>query len=249
MSDVFIYGMHPIQVLLDTAPERLLQLMAYEGSHQKRLETLYLQAMGLGIRCQRVSRKLLDQYAGTDKHQGIVASVRAKPRLQEHSIEGLSREALGRDPFVLILDGVQDPHNLGACLRTADAAGVDAVIVPRHQSASLSPVVHKVACGAAETVPLIEVSNLARCLKQLKAQGIWLVGTRLEATQSLYSVDLKGPLALVLGAEGSGLRHLSAEHCDFLVQIPMYGAVASLNVSVATGICLYEALRQRQAHI
>lgn len=138
-----------------------------------------------------------------------------------------------------------DPHNLGACLRTADAAGVHAVIVPKDKSASLTPVARKVACGAAETVPLVRVTNLARCLRGLQELGVWLVGTAGEATTSLYQADLKGPLALVMGAEGKGMRRLTREHCDLLVTIPMHGHVDSLNVSVATGICLYEAVRQR----
>ena len=152
-------------------------------------------------------------------------------------------------PFLLILDGVQDPHNLGACLRTADAAGVHAVIVPRDKACGLTSTVRKVACGAAETVPFVQVTNLTRTLKALQQAGIWIIGTDLDTTQSLYDSDLTGPLALVLGAEGKGLRRLTREACDSLVKLPMQGTVQSLNVSVSAGICLYEALRQRQGKL
>ncbi len=243
MADHWLYGIHPIQTLLGTTPERLLELNVAENALPERLEAMLSQARKAGIAVKVCPRKTLDQFAGTDKHQGVVARVRAKEHLGEqdlfHIIESYEK------PFLLILDGVQDPHNLGACLRTADAAGVHAVIIPRHQVASLSPVVHKVACGAAETTPLIQVANLARCMMELKKLGIWMMGASLGAPQTLYEIDLNRSLAVVLGAEGTGLRHLTEEHCDWLAEIPMRGAVASLNVSVATGVCLYEALRQR----
>ena len=150
------------------------------------------------------------------------------------------------EPFLLVLDGVTDPHNIGACLRTADAAGVHAVIVPKDKSAGLTATARKVACGAAESVPLIQVTNLSRTLKHLQDKGVWVIGTAGEAEQLIYQVDLKGPTALVMGAEGKGMRRLTREHCDQLVKLPMAGAVSSLNVSVATGVCLYEIVRQRQ---
>ena len=152
-----------------------------------------------------------------------------------------------KPPFLLILDGVTDPHNLGACLRTADAVGVQAVVVPKDKSASLSPTVRKVACGAAETVPLVRVTNLARFMRTIRDDGVWLIGTAGEADNTLYQADFTGPVALVMGAEGKGMRRLTREHCDLLINIPMLGHVDSLNVSVATGVCLYEALRQRLA--
>lgn len=155
-------------------------------------------------------------------------------------------DSLKEPPFLLILDGVQDPHNLGACLRSADAAGVHAVIAPKDRAVSLTDTVRKIACGAAEHVPFVTVTNLARTLKELKEAGLWLVGTADGAEQSLYDIDLTGPLALVMGAEGKGLRRLTREHCDFLVHIPMAGSVECLNVSVATGVCLFEAVRQRR---
>jgi 23S rRNA (guanosine2251-2'-O)-methyltransferase len=150
-------------------------------------------------------------------------------------------------PLLLVLDGVTDPHNLGACLRTADAAGALAVIVPKDKSATLNATARKVACGAAEVVPLVAVTNLARTLEKLQKRGVWIVGTAGEASQELYSQDLSGPIALVMGAEGKGMRRLTREHCDYLVRLPMAGSVSSLNVSVATGVCLFEALRQRRA--
>jgi len=150
-------------------------------------------------------------------------------------------------PLILVLDGVTDPHNLGACLRTADAAGATAVIVPKDKSATLTPVVRKVACGAAEVIPLVAVTNLARTLEKLQQRGLWVVGTAGEAEQEIYQQDLTGPLVMIMGAEGKGMRRLTREHCDFLVKLPMSGSVSSLNVSVATGVCLFEAVRQRQA--
>jgi len=152
-----------------------------------------------------------------------------------------------RAPLILVLDGVTDPHNLGACLRTADAAGVTAVVIPKDKSATLTPVVRKVACGAAEVIPLVAVTNLARTLEKLQQRGLWVVGTAGEAEQQIYQQDLTGPLVMIMGAEGKGMRRLTRDHCDFLVKLPMAGSVSSLNVSVATGVCLFEAVRQRQA--
>lgn len=150
------------------------------------------------------------------------------------------------NPLVLILDCVQDPHNLGACLRTADAAGVAAVILPKDKSAPITDTVHRVSCGGSQHVPIVRVTNLVRAMEKLKELGVWLVGTADEATQSLYQIDLKGPIGIVMGAEGTGMRRLTSEHCDFLAKIPMSGHVECLNVSVATGVCLFEAVRQRQ---
>jgi len=175
------------------------------------------------------------------RHSDLDAAVRTRTEDDLHAI----LDRLEEPPLLLIIDSVQDPHNLGACLRTADAAGVQAVVVPKDRSVGLTEVVRVVACGAAEVIPLIQVTNLARCLKALKERGIWLTGTADQADQSLYEVDLTGPLGVVMGAEGKGLRRLVAEQCDFLVNIPMQGGVPCLNVSVATGVCLFEAVRQR----
>ncbi|MBU8934999.1 MAG: 23S rRNA (guanosine(2251)-2'-O)-methyltransferase RlmB [candidate division Zixibacteria bacterium] len=174
-------------------------------------------------------------------HSDYKADLKA---LNENDLFGII-EGLSDDTFLLILDNVQDPHNLGACLRTADAAGVHAVIVPKDRAVGLTDTVVHIACGGAETVPFVQVTNLARVLKQLQKLGVWLVGTSDQGTQTLYETDLKGPIALVMGAEGKGLRRLTAERCDFLVRLPMAGKVECLNVSVATGVCLFEAVRQR----
>lgn len=175
-------------------------------------------------------------------HANLLAPV---PRLEEEDV--LERVRGRKDAFLLVLDGVQDPHNLGACLRTANAAGVQAVIAPKDRAVALTETARQVACGAAELTPFVQVTNLARFLRHLQEAGLWLVGTADEATQSIYQTDLKGPLAIVMGAEGKGIRRLTAEGCDFLVRIPMNGQVDCLNVSVATGVCLFEAVRQRSA--
>lgn len=199
----------------------------------------------LGVRWSVVHRKLLDdKVAGV--HQGVVAAVSESREWGEDDLMAMLAAA-SEPPFLLVLDGVTDPHNLGACMRTADAVGVQAVIVPKDKSATLTPVARKVACGAAETVPFVRVTNLARCLRALQEQGVWLVGTAGEAGSTLYQANFTGPVALVMGAEGKGMRRLTREHCDALINIPMLGHVDSLNVSVATGVCLYEALRQRLA--
>jgi 23S rRNA (guanosine2251-2'-O)-methyltransferase len=187
----------------------------------------------------------LDKLADGGRHQGVLAEVAARSGDPETQLEE-ALEAAGPTPLLLVLDGVQDPHNLGACLRSADAAGVAAVIAPRDRAAGLTPVVRKVAAGAAEAVPFVAVVNLARTLRELKERGLWLVGTDDSADKSLHDVDLTGPLALVMGSEGEGMRRLTRECCDQLVSIPMAGAVESLNVSVATGVVLFEAVRQRR---
>jgi len=189
-----------------------------------------------------MGRKSRSKLTRTHQHTDLAADVAVK--FEDDLFDILN--SLQEPPFLLILDGVQDPHNLGACLRSADAAGVHAVIAPKDRAAPLTDTVRKVACGAAEHLPFVTLTNLARTLKRLKQAGLWLVGTADDAEQSLYEVDLKGPLALVMGAEGKGLRRLTRESCDFLVHIPMAGSVECLNVSVAAGVCLFEAARQRK---
>ena len=186
-------------------------------------------------------KKTVPELKRHHKHTNYHAQSDVKDETSLYELLETSKE----DPFLLVLDCVQDPHNLGACLRTADAVGVQAVIVPKDRSVSLTPTVRHIACGAAESVPLIVVTNLVRTLKELKNMGVWLVGTADDADKSLYEIDLSGPLAIVMGAEGKGLRRLTREQCDFLAYLPMKGKVECLNVSVATGVCLYEALRQR----
>lgn len=242
-SDV-VYGLHSVQALLKSAPQRVLELYCLQGRADQRLQKLLKLAQSEGLTVQPMGRGKLDAMADGENHQGIVAVCRPGP-VHDEAFLLRHLETLSRPPFLLVLDGVTDPHNLGACLRTAEAAGVDAVIAPKDKSAGLSPVARKVACGAAEVVPFVPVTNLARTLKKLQEQGVWLVGAAGEAEATLYQSDLKGPLAIVMGAEGEGLRRLTRETCDFLVNIPMAGTVSSLNVSVATGVCLFEAVRQR----
>ena len=227
MSEM-IYGIHAVQALLERAPERFQEVFILKGREDKRLLPLIhaLESQGVVI-----------------QHQGIIARVKPGRQYQENDLPDLIASL--DQPFLLILDGVTDPHNLGACLRSADAAGVHAVIVPKDRSAQLNATAKKVACGAAESVPLIRVTNLARTMRMLQEENIWIVGTAGEADHTLYQSKMTGRLALVMGAEGEGMRRLTREHCDELISIPMAGSVSSLNVSVATGICLFEAVRQR----
>ncbi|MBI2381518.1 MAG: 23S rRNA (guanosine(2251)-2'-O)-methyltransferase RlmB [Gammaproteobacteria bacterium] len=242
-----VYGLHAVEALLKNSADSVLSLMVMDGRRDERLNAVLQLAKAAGLNVAAVPKAELDKRCGGGRHQGVLALVRGEaPKLSENEL-GDYLANLGVPPFVLVLDGVTDPHNLGACLRTADAAGVHAVLVPKDRSASLTPVVRKVACGAAEAVPLIQVTNLARALRELKDAGLWIVGTAGEADDELYAADLRGPLALVMGAEGAGMRRLTKEHCDALVKLPMAGTVSSLNVSVATGVCLYEAVRQRRS--
>jgi 23S rRNA (guanosine2251-2'-O)-methyltransferase len=239
-----VFGLHAVRTLLQQRPERASLLLLQKGREDARATELMHIAQQAGVRIEWREPRELEKLAGRDHHQGACLQIRAMGALGEGALDELLDRA-NAAPLLLVLDGVQDPHNLGACLRTADAAGVTAVIVPRDRAAGLSPTVRKVASGAAETMPLIQVTNLARTLRWLKEREIWIVGTDDQATKSIYETSLTGPLAIVLGAEGAGLRRLTRESCDALVNIPMRGVVESLNVSVATGIVLYEAVRQR----
>jgi len=245
MSDEasLVFGLHAVEALL-RAPGRVRELWLDAGRRDQRMRELAARAEQGKVRVQWVEKEKLDELSQQGRHQGAVARVRPSQALSESALEELLVN-LTEPAFLLILDGVQDPHNLGACLRTADGAGVHAVIAPRDRAAGLNPTVRKVASGAAETVPFIQVTNLARTLRMLRENGVRVVGTAGEAEQTVYQADLTGPLAVVLGAEGKGMRRLTRDHCDLLVHIPMQGGVESLNVSVATGVCLYEALRQR----
>lgn len=243
MSEEFVFGWHAVEAVLKREPGRLQQVWIQTGRQDKRVKTITDTLDELGLKWSVVHRRELDERVG-GVHQGVVAAVSESREWTEDDL--LSQLAASdKPPFLLVLDGVTDPHNLGACMRTCDAAGVQAVIVPKDKSATLTPVARKVACGAAETVPFVRVTNLARFLRTLQDQGVWLIGTAGEAKATVYQADFKGPVALVMGAEGKGMRRLTREHCDQLINIPMLGHVDSLNVSVATGVCLYEALRQR----
>ncbi|WP_373185716.1 23S rRNA (guanosine(2251)-2'-O)-methyltransferase RlmB [Halopseudomonas sp.] len=244
MSDSeYVFGVHAVQAMLERSPKRVRRLMLTRGRLDARAQTLADLAEGIGVSIQRLPPEDMDKLV-EGVHQGAVAEVSASQMWSEEMLDRLL-DGLEAPALLLVLDGVTDPHNLGACLRSADAAGAHAVIIPRDRSASLTPVVRKVACGAAETVPLVAVTNLARTLKQLQQRGLWVTGAAGEAQQLIYQVDLKVPSVIVMGAEGSGMRRLTREHCDYLAKLPMAGAVSSLNVSVASGICLFEAVRQR----
>jgi 23S rRNA (guanosine2251-2'-O)-methyltransferase len=242
------YGIHAVRVLLSRHPQRVRRVLLAGGREAGRLAEIRALADRAGVEAAIADDALLDKLAEGQRHQGAVAEMLPQASDPETQLEE-ALEAAGPAPLLLVLDGVQDPHNLGACLRSADAAGVAAVIVPRDRAAGLTPVVRKVAAGAAETVPLVAVVNLARTLRDLKQRGVWLVGTDDQAGQTLYDADLTGPIALVMGSEGEGLRRLTRECCDLLVSIPMAGAVESLNVSVAAGVGLFEAVRQRAAAV
>ena len=248
-----VYGVHPVEAVLDDDPSAIREVwIAARGARAARLAER-IEAAGLAVR--RSDRETLDRLAPGARHQGVVARVRVRSAADWPSILDAVEEAVrgsgtgGPPPLVLVLDQVQDPRNLGACVRSAAAAGAAAVIVPRRRAAVLTATVRRTAAGGAERVPVVEVSNLARALRDLAACGVTIVGAEPDAPLPAWDVDLGGPLAVVLGAEEGGLRRLTREHCDHLVAIPMTAAGSSLNVSVATGILLYEALRQRRAEM
>ncbi len=238
-----ILGLHAVSAALKYEPERLETVWVDSKRRDRRLRDLLEQATEQGITIQGVVSAELDRLSDGARHQGVVACCTGLSEKKIDLPELL--DTLQEPPLLLVLDGVQDPHNLGACLRSADAAGVHGVIAPTDRAVGLTPTVRKVACGAAETMPFIPVTNLARTLRALQDRGVWLIGAAGEADSSFYQVDLTGPIALVLGAEDKGLRRLTRDCCDSLARIPMAGSVESLNVSVATGVCLFEAVRQR----
>jgi 23S rRNA (guanosine2251-2'-O)-methyltransferase len=238
-----IFGLHAVRMLLERHPERVAAVQLAERRDDPRVQKIEELARRHGRPVQRVDGRALKQLLGDVVHQGVAADVTPLPPWTEDDL--LTALQSAATPLVLALDGVQDPHNLGACLRTADACGALAVMVPRDRAAQLTPAVRKVAAGAAETTPVVAVTNLVRTLKLMKDAGLWSVGADAAADKPADAVDLKGPVALVLGAEGSGLRQLTRQNCDFLVRLPQLGAVESLNVSVAAGMLLYEAARQR----
>ncbi|MDP9066128.1 MAG: 23S rRNA (guanosine(2251)-2'-O)-methyltransferase RlmB, partial [Pseudomonadota bacterium] len=240
----WVYGLHAIRAVLERAPERVLELWMAQPRDDTRARQLKELATVAGVRVQTAGSAALESLVGAVAHQGAVAAVRPLRAWDEQTLLASLRNR-GTDPLFLILDGVTDPHNLGACLRTADAAGVDAVVIPKDRAASVDGIVRKVAAGAAEFVPVASVTNLARTLQQLKSEGMWMVGTDGNAGQTLYQADLRRSLGVVLGAEGGGMRRLTRESCDFVVRIPMAGHVESLNVSVAAGVALFEVRRQR----
>lgn len=240
-----IYGLHAVRLMLERHPQRVLGVRLAEHRGDPRARAIEELARRQQRPLARVDAQLLKRQLGDVTHQGVAAEVLPLASWDEDDL--LTALVGVHSPLLIALDGVQDPHNLGACLRTADACGALAVIVPRDRAAQLTPAVRKVAAGAAETTPVVVVTNLVRTLKLLKEGNLWVVGADAAAEQEAWQADLKGALVLVLGAEGSGLRHLTRENCDFMVRLPQVGAVESLNVSVAAGMLLYEALRQRRA--
>ncbi|MBS1211990.1 MAG: methyltransferase, TrmH family, partial [Proteobacteria bacterium] len=240
-----IFGLHAAEAALRHTPDKLVAAWVDGQRSDARLGPLRRELEDLGLTVRSANRKELDKLVDGQNHQGIVLEVEMPRERGENELRD-ALDSLQQPAFFLVLDHVQDPHNLGACLRSADAAGVQGVITTKDQAAGITPTVAKVASGAAETMPLYKVTNLARALGWLKESGIWIAGAAGEAERSVYETDLNLPLALVVGAEGKGLRRLTRESCDFLVSIPMQGQVESLNLSVATGVLLFEAVRQRR---
>jgi 23S rRNA (guanosine2251-2'-O)-methyltransferase len=246
-SPKVLFGFHAVGVRLKMAPQSIIEIHFEPTRRDARMRQFIDRVKEAGVRLIESDGLRIAKLAGSHGHQGVAARVQAIE--QVHSLDELleNLEASGTvQPLILVLDGITDPHNLGACLRVADGAGAHAVIAPKDHAAGINATVAKVASGAAETMPYFMVTNLARTLNELKERNIWIIGTSDDADKTIYEVDLKGPVALVLGAEGAGMRQLTRKTCDDLVSIPMQGAVESLNVSVASGVCLYEALRQRR---
>ncbi|NVK21229.1 MAG: 23S rRNA (guanosine(2251)-2'-O)-methyltransferase RlmB [Kangiellaceae bacterium] len=245
MSEI-VYGIHAVEVLLKRNSDKVEKVFMQKNRHDQRSHKLVKLAQSKNISVIQKERHELDEMTD-QRHQGVIAVCQALKQKNYHEkhIPELLNNLVG-DSFILILDGVTDPHNLGACLRSADAAGVNMVIAPKDNAASITDVVRKVACGAAEAVPFIPVTNLSRTIKQLQEKGIWVYGTAGEAEQDIYQANMTGPIAIVMGAEGDGMRRLTKENCDHLIKIPMAGEVSSLNVSVATGVTLFEVVRQRK---
>jgi 23S rRNA (guanosine2251-2'-O)-methyltransferase len=249
MSTKVLFGFHAVTIRLKTAPQSVIEIHVDTSRRDQRMRQFAERATAAGAKLVDSTDTQLQKMCGTHRHQGVVA--RVQPVALSHSLDDTLDEldSVGGNPLLLVLDGITDPHNLGACLRVADGAGANAVIAPKDHAVGVNATVSKVASGAAETVPYFMVTNLARTLNELKDRNIRVIGTSDTATKSIYDIDLSGPVALVLGAEGAGMRQLTSKTCDELVGIPMRGAVESLNVSVASGVCLYEALRQRERKV
>jgi 23S rRNA (guanosine2251-2'-O)-methyltransferase len=239
-----VFGMHAVRSLLQRSPQRVRRLLVDARRDDPRIREVIQLAQAAGIKAERGDAKAIVGRVGDVAHQGVLADVEPMPAWQEADLVDALVGA--RDPLVLLLDGVQDPHNLGACLRTADACGAVAVVVPKDRAAGMNATVRKVAAGAAETTPLVSITNLARTMKLLKEAGLWIAGADMAGEKLAWQADLGGPLALVMGSEGEGLRELTRRNCDFLVRLPQAGSVESLNVSVACGMLLYEAVKQRE---
>ena len=244
MATSLVFGFHAVDAVLRERPGDIHSLHVLAKRSDKRIEKVVAKASGRNIPVEKLDRAALDQMVRGGRHQGVIARVEESARVEASSLAGIIEAS--EQPLILVLDGIQDPHNLGACLRTADAAGVDAVVIPKRNAAGVTPTVRRIAAGAAESVPVIAVSNIARTLEEMGQAGVWMTGTDDDADSTLYDVELTGPTAIVFGAEENGMRSLTRQHCDRVVSIPMAGAVESLNVSVAAGVVLYEVVRQRR---
>lgn len=246
MSESWIVGINPVEGALANDPDRVREVLIEQNSKNARVVEIAAQARKLGIILKPVSKEQLEKLGGEARHQGVIALYDTPPLRDESHLPALLEAADG-NAFVLVLDGVTDPHNLGACLRSAAAANVTAVVVPKDRAVGITPTVRRASAGGADLIPLIAVTNLARALRMLKDAGVWITGLDGDTDKSIYDMDLKGPIALVMGSEGDGMRRLTRDTCDFVAKIPMPGGMESLNVSVATGVVLFEALRQRGA--
>jgi 23S rRNA (guanosine2251-2'-O)-methyltransferase len=246
MSESWIVGINPVEGALTNDPDRVREVLVEQNSKNARVLEITALARKLGLILKQVSKEQLEKLGGEARHQGVIALYQTPPLRDETHLPALL-EAAGGSAFVLVLDGVTDPHNLGACLRSAAAANVTAVVVPKDRAVGITPTVRRASAGGADLIPLIAVTNLARALRMLKDAGVWITGLDGDTDKSIYDIDLKGPVALVMGSEGDGMRRLTRDTCDFVAKIPMPGGMESLNVSVATGVVLFEALRQRGA--
>jgi len=246
MSESWIVGINPVEGALANDPDRVREVLIEQNSKNARVNDIAALARKLGLPVKPVGKEQLEKLGGEARHQGVIARYETPPLRGENDLPALL-DAAGPNALVLVLDGVTDPHNLGACLRSAAAANVTAVVVPKDRAVGITPTVRRASAGGADLVPVIAATNLARAMRLLKDAGVWITGLDGDTDQSIYDIDLKGPIALVMGSEGDGMRRLTRDTCDFVAKIPMPGGMESLNVSVATGVVLFEALRQRGA--
>ncbi len=242
-----IFGIHAVNQVLEMSPDRILNVWIQEAINSESIHAISELVKKLGLSIQTVPRATLSKMTRNQNHQGVIIEVKPEKKKTEHDLDDVLEQNKDSKPLYLILDSVQDPHNLGACIRTADAAGVTAIIIPKDRSASINETVRKVASGAVENVTVISVVNLVRAIKKIKDAGVWVVGTAGDADQSIYDLDLKIPTAIIMGGEGKGMRASVQKECDYVASLPILGQIESLNVSVATGVVLYETIRQRQA--
>ncbi len=240
-----IFGLHAVKQVLENSPETILSALIQESIQSESVSSIHKSLNKLGVSIQTVPRTTLGKMVKNQNHQGVILEVRKAAKKTEHDLDDVLEQNKDNNPLYLVLDSIQDPHNLGACIRTADAAGVTAVIIPNDRAANINETVRKVASGAVENVIVINVVNLVRAIKKIKEAGVWVVGTAGDAEQSIYELDLKIPTAIVMGGEGKGMRDSVRKECDYTASLPLHGHVESLNVSVATGVVLYEVIRQR----